>query len=223
MLSQMSPRERVGYLAILALLLFGFGLIGRRYLDKPAPIVFRNGPPELQEASSTHTGPKTEKLGKLTVHVAGAVKTPGVIEFDSGARVQDAIERTGGAVNADLEGINLAAPLEDGTQLYVPKKEEEDPPVVEAYRGGPKAKSKYVSRPKRSPKKQEEKLTAGSISLNTASKKQLERLPGIGPATADKIIEYRDAHGGFTDVDQLLVIKGIGPKKLQDIRPFVRL
>src|SRR5687768_18372885 len=122
MLSQMSPRERFGYFAIIAIVLFALGTMGSKYLDKPAPIVFELAG-QIQSATpgSTSAPPAmgAPAVSEVVVHVAGAVKKPGVFKFAPGERVQDAIDRAGGSVNADLESINLAAKLEDGSQLYV--------------------------------------------------------------------------------------------------------
>ena len=212
MLSQLSPRERFGYIAIVALLLFGLGMAGSRYVNRQSPIVFEMGTSQAEVASATHTTPAPTAVPKVVVHVAGAVKNPGLYELSPEARVHEAIELAGGAVNADLNQMNLAARVEDGEKIHVPKKGEE---IVEIppEEGGKRSRAT----------KREAKPTPGSISLNTASAKDLERLPGIGPATARKIIEYRKRSGGFSSVDELLAVKGIGPKKLADIRPYVKL
>lgn len=159
---------------------------------------------------------------KVVVHVAGGVLSPGVYEFEPGARVKDALERAGGSkADASLDDINLSAKLVDGEQVYVPLKSE-DPPaevakVAEVYAGsraksaGAKAKSSSKS------------LAPKSVSLNTATAAELDRLPGVGPSTAAKIIAYRQDHGGFSSIDEVLAVKGIGHKKLAEMRPYLRL
>lgn len=182
----------------------------------------RGAPQRLLEAPPTNGAKDEPAPTKVVVHVAGAVLSPGVYEFESGARVKDALERAGGSKgDASLDDINLSAKLVDGEQVYIPVKSE-DPPteiakVAEVYTGsraksaGAKAKSSSKS------------LAPKSISLNTANAAELDRLPGVGPSTAAKIIAYRQEHGGFSSVDEVLAVKGIGPKKLAEMRPYLRL
>jgi competence protein ComEA len=131
---------------------------------------------------------------KLVVHVAGAVRQPGLYRLAEGKRVADAVARAGGATApADTAAINLAAPLADGMQVVVPSR------VAGA--AGPAA--------------------AGRVSLNSASAADLDALPGIGPVTAQKIVDHRLAHGGFRSVDDLDAIPGIGPARIEQLRELV--
>ncbi len=145
----------------------------------------------------------------VVVHVAGQVANPGVYAVASGARVADAVIAAGGAAGeADLEQVNLAARVADGERIYVPKKGEPAPPVVGASTagGGPKAGA-----------------PASLVDLNTATAEQLEALPGVGPATSKAILTYRTSHGRFRSVTELLEVPGIGPAKLEALRPLVRV
>jgi competence protein ComEA len=136
---------------------------------------------------------------KLVVDVSGAVRHPGLYRFRDGARAADAIRRAGGpARKADLEAINLAAPLVDGQQLLVPR------------RGGPGAPPAGVPG-----------ATIGPVSLSSATVDQLDALPGIGPVTAQKIVDWRSAHGGFGSVDDLDAVPGIGPARIEQLRELV--
>jgi competence protein ComEA len=138
---------------------------------------------------------------RAVVHVVGAVHRPGVYRLAAGARVQDAIGRAGGATGgADLQAINLAAKVADGQQVVVPRRA----PAGRA--AAPAATTTAPSAP---------------LSLNSATAEQLDTLDGVGPATAQKILEYRTAHGGFSSVDDLAQIPGIGPKKLESLRAQV--
>ena len=131
---------------------------------------------------------------KLVVHVAGAVRRPGLYRLGEGKRVADAVARAGGATApADTAAINLAAPLADGMQVVVPSR------VVGAPGTG----------------------VAGRVSLNSASISDLDALPGIGPVTAQKIVDHRSAHGGFRSVDDLDAIPGIGPARIEQLRELV--
>ena len=131
---------------------------------------------------------------KLVVHVAGAVRRPGLYRLAEGKRVADAVARAGGATApADTAAINLAAPLADGMQVVVPSR------VAGA--AGPAA--------------------AGRVSLSSASVAELDALPGIGPVTAQKIVDHRLAHGGFRSVDDLDAIPGIGPARVEQLRELV--
>lgn len=146
--------------------------------------------------------------GWLIVHVAGAVAEPGVYRVADGARVVDALDAAGGpAIDADLDALNLAAPAVDGQQVYVPRIGE--PPgggARVAAAGGPASSGPALP-----------------LDLNQADAAALDSLPGIGPATAAAIIAHRDANGPFASVDDLLDVRGIGPAKLETIRPLVRV
>jgi len=145
----------------------------------------------------------------VIVHVIGAVQQPGVYELPDGSRVRDAIEAAGGPVEgAGLEGLNLAAFLSDGAQLQVAF-------AASARQTGDSS----VLIPAEIPGSATPGL--GLINLNTASLAELESLPGIGPATAAKIIAYREQVGPFLLVEDLLNVSGIGPATLAEIQPFV--
>ncbi len=142
--------------------------------------------------------------GRLTVHVAGAVRDPGVYRLPADARVDDAVRRAGGAsARADLGGLNLAAELEDGRQVLVPERP----------RGGTGA----------APAAPVEPAEGQPLNLNTATLEQLDTLSGIGPTTAQKILDFREDKGGFGSVEELGEIPGIGDKRLASLREEVTL
>jgi competence protein ComEA len=139
---------------------------------------------------------------RATVHVVGAVRDPGVYRLADGARVQEAIARAGGATSrADLQAINLAAKVADGQQVVVPRR-------------GTAVAAASASAPGGG----ETGATAAPVNLNSATAEQLDTLDGVGPSTARKILDFRTAHGGFSSVDDLAQIPGIGPKKLESLR-----
>jgi competence protein ComEA len=144
--------------------------------------------------------------GRVTVDVAGAVKRPGVYRLSSSQRVEDALKRAGGATGrADLSQINRAAKLEDGRQILVP---------VRASRASPAAAQPGAGTPA---------APDQPVNLNTATLEQLDTLDGVGPATAQKILDYRTEHGGFGSVEELDQIPGIGEKRLAALRERVRV
>jgi competence protein ComEA len=157
--------------------------------------------------------------GTTTVHVVGAVHRPGVYRLRLGLRVQDAVRRAGGAASgADLQAINLAAKLTDAQQVVVPKRAAAAPggPVGAAAGAGVGAGAGAATGA----------AAAGAtgaaagppVNLNSATAEQLDTLDGVGPATAQKILEYRAQHGGFRSVDDLSQVSGIGPKRLEALR-----
>jgi len=143
------------------------------------------------------------------VHVAGAVRSPGVYRLRDGERVQDAVRRAGGPrAGADLNALNLAAKVADGQQVLVPRRGTAGAaPIAGAGTGAGEPGG-----PPQAP-----------VSLNTATAEQLDTLDGVGPATASKILEYRRQHGGFRSIDDLGEIPGIGPKRLAALRGKVQL
>jgi competence protein ComEA len=146
------------------------------------------------------TAVRTRAAPPLVVHVVGAVRTPGLYKLRRTARVADAVSKAGGATpRADLALVNLAAPLSDGQQVVVP---ERAPPVAAG--GSPGAA-----------------VAPGPIHLNSATEEQLDALPGVGPVTAQKIVDYRQAHGAFSSVDDLDAIPGIGPARIEQLRDLV--
>ena len=145
--------------------------------------------------------PEHTAAPKLVVHVAGAVRRPGLYRLGEGKRVADAVARAGGATaKADTAAINLAAPLADGIQVLVPSR------VVVAAGSAAAGSSESGS------------AAAGPVSLSSATVEQLDALPGVGPVTAQKIVDYRAEHGGFRSVDDLDAIPGIGPARLEQLR-----
>jgi competence protein ComEA len=136
----------------------------------------------------------------MVVDVAGAVHHAGLVRLASGSRVADAVARAGGFTRgADRDGVNLAAPVSDGQQVVVPSRA-----------GGGVASASAGSA-----------ASAGPISLSSATAEQLDTLPGVGPVTAQKIVQYRTEHGAFHTVDELDAIPGIGPARIAQLQGLV--
>jgi len=156
------------------------------------------------------------------------VAKPGVYDLEPGTRVEDAIEAAGGATSgADLETINLAEKLSDGQQVYIALKGKTPAPATSVVRGGdpgPGGKPPAPSAGATASASDKFKNPGdGTVSVNSAGEQELQKLPGVGPAMSGRILEYRREHGGFKSVDELEEVKGIGPKTLEKMRPFVKL
>ncbi len=137
---------------------------------------------------------------RVVVDVVGAVRRPGLYRLAQGSRIADALTRAGGATaKADLAQVNLAAPLADGEQVVVPRRG-----VAAAGAGLGSAGG-----------------AAAPVQLSTATLEQLDSLPGVGPVTAQKILDYRQQHGAFQSVDELDAVPGIGPKRLDQLHELV--
>jgi competence protein ComEA len=140
---------------------------------------------------------------ELIVHVAGAVVQPGLYRVPDGSRINDAIAEAGGAKpKAALDLVNLAAPVADGQQILVPLRGSQAPGTP----GSPGAP-----------------VPGTTVHLNSATLEQLDELPGIGPVTAQQILDYRTANGAFQSIDELDAVPGIGPARLEQMRPLVDL
>ncbi|MDO4437046.1 MAG: ComEA family DNA-binding protein [Coriobacteriaceae bacterium] len=164
---------------------------------------------ERGSASKGSSKGSSEVAAKIiVVDVSGAVNTPAVVELPSDARVRDAIEAAGGlAKDADVSGVNRAAKLTDGQQVYIPRVGEEAPRVS-------------AGAPEGSASGDGSGQGAGSslVNINTAGVEQLDQLPGVGPATAQAIVEDREANGSFASTEDLMRVSGIGEKKFEKLK-----
>ena len=148
----------------------------------------------------------TIQNNEIIVHITGEVKKEGVIHLNKGDRIIDAIKKAGGETKqADLSQVNLAYELQDGQKIYIPNKNEKILKYIVDENGNTNINSLNS--------KEEEK-----VNINTANQSELDSLPGIGPATAQKIIEYRNQNGNFKKIEDLQNVKGIGQAKYEEIR-----
>ena len=175
-------------------------------------------------ASSINTTPQI-----ITVHVAGAVKNPGVYRLKFGSRINDGIVAAGGATSAaNLDVINLATVLNEGEQIYVPKRGEKphvitNRPQVGGAGGVAGAGGAGGAGGVAGAGGAANSAVPQLININLASVVELEQLPGVGPATAKAIVAYREKNGAFLKVEDLLKVRGIGPAKLSEILPRARV
>lgn len=189
-------------LAVYAAAVIAIGLLGARYL------VANRSETQAGTQQQQRRAPVALKRSsaRAVVYVSGAVRHPGVYRLPPWGRLDLAVRRAGGATRgADLEAVNLAAKIADGQQVVVPRRATATAGVAS---GGVDAAGAAAAAP---------------VSLNTATAEQLDQLDGVGPATAQKILDWRTQHGGFRTVEDLKQIGGIGPKRFETLKEKVRM
>ena len=186
------PFDRRRVLAVGLVVLLVLVVAAKVLLRPPRPAV----PPPVRVAAPVgQVSPP-----RLFINVVGAVRRPGLYTLKDGSRVADAVIRAGGPTpKAQIELLNLAARIADGEQIVVPRRGLANPGAA-ASGGG---------------------AAAGPVHLNSATLEQLDTLPGVGPVTAQKILDYRQQHGAFGSVDELDAIAGLGPARLEQLRGLV--
>ncbi len=182
---------------------------------------------EPEAALPVPTPPSLTPKSEIAVHVTGAVRLPGVYYLSTGARVHEAIEKAGGGTNrADVHGLNLAAKIRDGQQIYVPEIREipdvgQNALVPSTAKGHATPPSPVPTVSPQSSVRRAAPSDGSRININTATSQELQTLRGIGPALAQRIIEYRQTSGEFSTIDDLKNVKGIGAKTLEKIRDSI--
>jgi competence protein ComEA len=197
-------RVLLGGLLLVAALLVGARFVVRAGTPSgaAAPAIVGSAEDPAGAASPSAAGAVPGASPRLVVYVVGAVRRPGLYNVPHGSRVADAVARAGGVTRkADPAALNLAAPVADGQQVLVPARL---PRAVAAAQGAPVPG-----------------VPAGPIQLSSATAEQLDSLPGIGPATAQKILDYRAEHGAFRSVEELDEVPGVGPTRVEQLRGLV--
>jgi len=232
-------------LILAGVLLIGLAITAARSARRPQVVVLDGLAesdsalgPSVPNQPAPRAEPHALAQQAIIVHVAGAVAEPGVYSLEPGARVADALSAAGGALKAaDTDCINLALPVRDGEQVYVPPRQAgvgagNDPAASSDGGGQPQPRQSAV--PGIPPNRADITRSApdpagvpatsnvpptGLININTASAEELQVLPGVGPVLAQRIIDYRSANGPFVAVDDLVSVSGIGQAKLAKIAP----
>jgi competence protein ComEA len=219
-------RAQLAMYAVAAVLVV---VLGVRYMHRQAAVANRapagsaapgGGTARSRARDGAAAGAATVRIdasggGAAMVHVAGAVRHPGVYRLSAGARIQDAVRRAGGGTRAaDVNAVNLAAKIADGQQVIVPRRASAGPASGAGATGMPSAAAGGGA---------PAGATTAPVNLNTATAEQLDTLDGVGPATAEKILDWRRQHGGFRTIEDLAQVPGIGPKRLAALRAKVQL
>jgi competence protein ComEA len=190
--------------------------------EQPAPVASAKLPPVDAAASASRTpSPAAPSHQPVVVSVVGLVHTPGLVTLAPGARIADALKAAGGTTDgADTAGLNMARQVDDGEQIVVGLAPAKGQPAV---LGSSVSPGSAAPGPTSSASRPAKGGPAQPVNLNTATVQQLDTLPGVGPVMAAAIVAWRDAHGRFTSVDQLSEVDGIGPGRLEKLRPLVRV
>lgn len=202
-----NKQTQVMVLIILGVLLFAGGVkYAQMRLNSIAPPVLSLPPSQLPTTGQPEKE-TTISQNEVVVHIAGAVAKPGVYRLPGNARVIDAITQAEPLLTADLDQLNLAAPLRDGERIPVPQKGEKGNNGVGASSGA--ASGSFNG--------------TGKININTATVRELEELPGIGPSLAARIVQFREKNGNFRVIEDITNVSGIGEGRYNQLKDLISI
>ena len=218
-----SKKQKILLIVIISIITIGISYYAyAAKLNEEISIEKQNEELEIEEEKTEESEEeKAEKeIKKIIVHVSGAIKKEGIYELDENSRVANAIEVAGGITeNAYTKEINLALALEDGMKIYIPTKEEVEKEMkLGTYNSNVSGNDNNSKESGKSSNKSKEK-----ININTATREELDKLPGVGEATADKIINYREENGEFKKIEEIKEVKGIGDSKFEEIKDLIEV
>lgn len=216
-LFEMERKHQLVLLIIAALLLFGAGFKYAQVRGDRAdnePLVVDAGAADAGETNNVDE--KNVAPQEIVVHVTGEVQHPGVYRLNAGSRVVDAVNMAGSTEKSALDYLNLAAPLQDGNQIVVYNKDQLDARSLSAGVG-----SGTAGLPPPAGQTGGFAGASGLININTAGQAQLEELPGIGPALAQRIIDHRTKNGPFLSTEDIMVVSGIGEKRYEQLKDLI--
>ena len=173
---------------------------------------------ESLNTKDNDTTNETKEESVIIIHVSGAVNQPGIVELSENGRIADAIEKAGGLKEeACIDEINLAYVLEDGIKIHIPTVEEQKK------KDNVENNNLYITSESKITEKNNNPKKTGKININTATQEELETLPGIGPTTSLKIINYRNENGKFKSIEDIKEVSGIGENKFNTIKDMISI
>ena len=211
------------YAALSVVIIVSLGIYLTEHLTEKTEIaLIENEAAQITEITKEPIPVSEEKEKIIVVDIAGAVKNPGVVYLIEGSRVNDAVTEAGGlAENADTILVNLAAKLSDGDKVYIPEEKKNEKSASSEPAG---IITNIISNSADSSNSSGASGSGSSlININTADSEQLQALSGVGPATAQKIIDYRNKSGGFKKIEDIMKVSGIGAKTYEKLKDKITI
>lgn len=202
-------KEKIKFILIITVIL-GFAIYSLISYKKEDEEISYSNILITENIEEDNTVEENKIISTIKVYVTGEVNNPGVVELSGGARIEDAINLSGGVTQlANLNNVNLAYILEDGQKLYIPNVNDKDVNID------------YISNDNGEGIIENEKEKNGKININTNNINELMELPGVGEALAQRIINYRNENGKFKNIDDLKNVSGIGEKKFENLKEYI--
>lgn len=208
-MENLEKKQKIGIIFLIGACIIVISIYFIKRMDEKEQYIETNTQ-EIQQTGNTIISEK-----KIIIHITGSVQKEGIVELEENSRISDAIEAAGGLLSdANVQNVNLAYKIKDGQKIYIPSiYDEEENETISTQNG-----DNIIIEAKEEITQTDEKQ---KININTATQTELETLPGIGPSTALKIIEYRKENGNFYNIDEIKDIPGIGEKKYEEIKDHI--